>query len=222
MSTAGGGAMRRFEDRRWSTYEQEPVWRHEAARRLVRSEPVLDVGGGDGLLLRMLADRGFGELAMADFSSVAVERARAAGFVAHLVDLEAGLPFDDDAFGTVCALDVLEHLLEPERALAELARVGREVVIVVPNFSYWRDRVRMLAGRVPFQLQPGRGHVYWFNRRVLDEVIASAGLGAVEVVPAAPARLGLIGRLLAARFPNAFAHSFAVRASRPHDVSGAR
>jgi methionine biosynthesis protein MetW len=214
--------MRRFEDRRWSTYEQEPVWRHEAAARLVRSGPVLDVGGGDGLFLRMLADRGLGELAMADFSSVAVERARAAGFTAHVVDLETGLPFDDDAFGTVCALDVLEHLLDPARALAELARVGREVVIVVPNFSYWRDRARMLAGRVPYQLRPARGHVYWFNRRVLGDVIASAGLGDVEIVPAAPARLGAIGRILAERLPNAFAHSFAVRASRGQAVSAAR
>lgn len=214
--------MQRFEDGRWKSYAQEPVWRHHAAARLVRHEPVLDVGGGDGLFLRILAERGLVELEMADFSAVAVERARVAGFSAHLVDLDEGLPFGDDAFGTVCALDVLEHLMDPSTALREMARVGREVVIVVPNFSYWRDRVRTLAGRVPFQLRPARGHVYWFNRTVLREVIASAGLTATEVVSAAPERLGSLGRLLASWLPNAFAHSFAIRATRRPAINDAR
>lgn len=189
------------------------MWRHHAAARLVRLEPVLDVGGGDGLFLRMLAERGLTELAMADFSSVAVDRASAAGLTAHLVDLGGGLPFDDGAFGTVCALDVLEHLPDPTRVLVEMARVGREVVVVVPNFSYWLDRLRVISGRVPFQLRPARGHVYWFNHAVLREQLAAAGLSVNESVRAAPTRLGALGRFLAHRLPNVFAHSFAVRAT---------
>ncbi len=209
-----GESMRRFEDRRWSSYVQEPMWRHRAALALVRQEPVLDVGGGDGLFLTMLAERGLTELAMADFSEVAVERARESGLDAHLVDLDEGLPFPDGAFGTVCALDVLEHLTDPAQGLAELARVGREVVIVVPNFSYWRDRLRVAMGRVPFMLRPGRGHVYWFNRRVLNGLLADAGLRVETTRRGGPARLGPLGRFLAASLPNTFAHSFAVRAVR--------
>jgi len=212
--TREGDAMRRFEDRRWSNYTQEAVWRHTAALGLVRREPVLDVGGGDGLFLRMLAERGLTELAMADFSEVAVERARENGLEAHLIDLDDGLPFADGAFGTVCALDVLEHLTDPGRALAELARVGHEVVIVVPNFSYWRDRLRVAAGRVPLQLRPARGHVHWFNRRVLDEVLAEAGLRVDANLNAPAVRLGALGRFLASSAPNLFAHSFGVRAVR--------
>jgi methionine biosynthesis protein MetW len=212
--TREGDAMRRFEDRRWSNYTQEPVWRHTAALGLVRREPVLDVGGGDGLFLRMLAERGMTELAMADFSQVAVDRARESGIDAHLVDLDEGLPFSDGAFGTVCALDVLEHLTDPGRALAELARVGREVVIVVPNFSYWRDRLRVAVGRVPLQLRPARGHVHWFNRRVLDEILAESGLRVDAYLNAPAVRLGALGRFLASSAPNLFAHSFGVRAVR--------
>jgi methionine biosynthesis protein MetW len=209
-----GDSMRRFEDARWSSSRQQPMWRHRAALELVREEPVLDVGGGDGLFLTMLAERGLSELAMADFSEVAIERARASGLDAHLVDLDEGLPFPDGAFGTVCALDVLEHLLDPARGLAELARVGREVVIVVPNFSYWRDRLRVATGRVPFQFRPARGHVYWFNRPVLEDLLTQAGLRVEASRRGGPERLGPLGSALAAALPNAFSHSFAVRAVR--------
>ena len=209
-----GDSMRRFEDRRWSSTTQERMWRHRAALELVREEPVLDVGGGDGLFLTMLAERGLTELAMADFSEVAIERARASGLDAHLVDLSEGLPFADGAFGTVCALDVLEHLHDPSQGLSELARVGREVVIVVPNFSYWRDRLRVAMGRVPFQLRPARGHVYWFNRRVLNDLLKEAGLRVEATRRGGPERLGPVGSFLAVCLPNTFSHSFAIRAVR--------
>jgi hypothetical protein len=69
-------------------------------------------------------------------------------------------------------------------------------------------------GRVPFQLRPGRGHVYWFNRRVLSGLLADAGMRVEATRRGGPARLGPLGRFLAASLPNAFAHSFAVRAVR--------
>ena len=207
--------MRRFEDRRWTSRRQAPVWRHRAALELVRQVPVLDVGGGDGLFLRMLAERGLSPAEMTDLSPVAVERARSDGLTAHLVDLDEGLPFADGAFGTVCALDVLEHLTDPAAALSEMARVGREVVVVVPNFSYWRDRIRVAFGRVPFQLRPGRGHVTWFNATVLRDLLSTTQLRVDEIVHAGSTRLSGPGALLASRLPNAFAHSFAVRAARP-------
>ena len=46
-----------FEDHRWSSHDQELVWRHEVALKLVREEPVLDVGAGDGLFLSLLQAR---------------------------------------------------------------------------------------------------------------------------------------------------------------------
>ena len=100
--------VRTFEDERWTTTPQQPVWRHRTACQMVHGEPVLDVGGGDGLLLRMLRERGLKELAMTDLSPVGVERAREAGFDGTIADATLRLPFQDQSFGTVCALDVLE------------------------------------------------------------------------------------------------------------------
>jgi SAM-dependent methyltransferase len=214
MSVSETGGVRRFEDHRWSGADQAIVWRHRVALELVRADPVLDVGGGAGLLLTMLKGRGHEDVRLVDISPVAVEKARRAGFAAEVGDLLERLPFESDSFGTACALDVLEHLLEPLPALRELARVGREVVIAVPNFSHLKGRLTMLVGRVPFQSKPNRGHSYWMNERVLRVLIADAGLR-VEAWRNEPStRLRRMGRRLADWFPNLFAVSFAVRLVR--------
>jgi SAM-dependent methyltransferase len=192
--------------------DQAPVWRHHAALDLVREEPVLDVGGGDGLLLRMLRDRGVADLRLADLSSVGVEKARASGFAGDVVDVTAGpLPYDDDAFGTVCALDVLEHLREPLPALRELARVGRDVVIAVPNFVALRERLTMVQGGVPFQARPQRGHVHWFTEPILRRLFDDAGLRVDAWRVESSRRLGRPGAWLAVRRPNLFGIAFAAR-----------
>jgi methionine biosynthesis protein MetW len=204
--------VRAFEDRRWSEKDQTPVWRHRAALELVRQEPVLDVGGGDGLLLRMLRDRGITDVRLTDLSPVGVEKARIAGFPADVVDVTVEpLPFGDDAFGTVCALDVLEHLREPLRALREMARVGREVVVAVPNFAALHERLTMLKGGVPFQSRPQRGHVHWFDEPTLRRLFEDAGVrvDAWRVEPSR--RLGRAGVWLADRRPNLFGVAFAAR-----------
>ncbi len=204
-----------FEDARWSRTDQPVEWRHRAALRLVLAEPVLDVGAGDGLFLWMLRlHYGFSELRLLDLSPVAVEKARRKGIPAVRGDVTQPLPYADGVFGTACAIDVLEHLHDPARALRELARVARAVVIVVPNFHYWRDRWRMVTGRVPFQCKPERGHVHWFNPMRLDVTLAYAGLHAEATLVGGPGALGSLGKRMARRWPALFAHSLAVRAVR--------
>ena len=62
-------------------------------------------------------------------------------------NLDDDLPFGDDSFDVVTALDVLEHLDNPHAALSELIRVARKTVIVsLPNMYYIEFRLRFLAG----------------------------------------------------------------------------
>jgi SAM-dependent methyltransferase len=142
---------------------------------------------------------------------VGVNRARAAGFNAEVGDALAGLPYGDDEFATVCALDVLEHLLDPLTALRELARIGREVIVATPNFNHLKARLTVAAGRVPFQNKPARGHSYWMNHQVLARLSDEAGLRAVEWRFEPSSRLGSVGQRLADLRPNLFAVAFAVR-----------
>ena len=71
----------------------------------------------------------------------------------------AALPFRDASFDALLASHVMEHLPEPQRALAEMARVlkpGGVVLLLTPNRFHY---VPLLAGLLPHRL-----HV-WFNRR---------------------------------------------------------
>ena len=204
-----------FEDRFWGQRDQEVVWRHKIALELVLDEPVLDVGGGDGLLLSLLRERrGFTRLSLSDVSPVAVEKAKRKGFEAQVIDITNPLPFPDNSFGTACALDVLEHLYDPAITLQEMARVAQRVVFVVPNFHYWKDRLKMLMGRVPFQCKPKRAHVHWFNYPTLQVMLEEQGLQIETIVCGGFVRLGPVGGWLARRHPNLFAHSFAVRVKK--------
>jgi SAM-dependent methyltransferase len=63
-------------------------------------------------------------------------------------DLEKPLPFEDNAFDIVTALDVLEHLNDPHSALRELFRVARSAVFIsLPNMYYISFRKNFLLGR---------------------------------------------------------------------------
>jgi len=61
---------------------------------------------------------------------------------------EAGLPFQNQAFDTVVALDVLEHLNHLHLAFDELCRVSQRFIIVgLPNMYEWRFRLKFLLGQ---------------------------------------------------------------------------
>lgn len=62
-------------------------------------------------------------------------------------NLEEKLPFEDDSFDVVTALDVIEHLNDPHSALKELCRVAKKSVIIsLPNMFYIEFRMRFLFG----------------------------------------------------------------------------
>lgn len=66
-----------------------------------------------------------------------------------LCDLEnSSLPYEDNSFDVVTALDVLEHLENPDQVLSEIIRVSKKMsVISLPNMYYYKFRLNFLFGR---------------------------------------------------------------------------
>ncbi|MGI8542196.1 MAG: class I SAM-dependent methyltransferase [Aridibacter sp.] len=97
---------------------------------------ILDVGCGTGANLEML--KNFGEAEGVDVSDEALEFCRKKGLKVHK-GLAEELPFEDETFDVVTALDVVEHLDDDIAGLREMFRVlkkGGKTLIFVPAFMW--------------------------------------------------------------------------------------
>lgn len=126
---------------------------------------VLEVGAGEGEILQRISTR-FPEAATIGIDlpddDLAAEWERR-GVTAEFGDVTA-LRFDDGQFDLVLAIEVLEHVPQPERALAEIARVcSGTVVLSVPFEPVWRVG-NMARGRYLRQLGNTPGHVNHWHR----------------------------------------------------------
>ncbi|MFZ2302184.1 MAG: methionine biosynthesis protein MetW [Gallionella sp.] len=111
---------------------------------------VLDLGCGDGSLLRYLREtrgvRGYGvEISDIDIVSCIVN-----GMNVIQDNLESGLSdFEDNSFDFVILSQTLQATRHTEALIREMLRVGREGIVSFPNFGYWRNRLRVLLGNMP-------------------------------------------------------------------------
>jgi methionine biosynthesis protein MetW len=122
---------------------------------------VLDLGCGDGTLLRYLKDTrrttGYG-VEIADEGVLACVKN---GVAVVQSDLERGLSgFDDGSFDYVVLSQTLQAMKNSEIIIREMLRVGREGIVTFPNFGYWKNRLEVLRGRMP--VSDNLPH-QWFN-----------------------------------------------------------
>jgi len=111
---------------------------------------VLDLGCGDGSLLRYLKEtravRGYGvEISDADIVSCIAN-----GVNVIQNDLESGLSdFENGSFDFVMLSQTLQATRHTEPLIREMLRVGREGIVSFPNFGYWKNRFSVLLGNMP-------------------------------------------------------------------------
>jgi ubiquinone/menaquinone biosynthesis C-methylase UbiE len=134
---------------------------------------VLDVGCGEGVLTERFAERVDGGhvvgMDLDDPKLRAEWTARTRSNLEFRALAGPDLPFSDNEFDIACALEVLEHVPDPEHTLAEVVRVARRHVLVsVPREPLWRA-LNMLRGAYVRQLGNTPGHVnHWSRGAFLD------------------------------------------------------
>jgi glycosyltransferase involved in cell wall biosynthesis len=158
----------------WSSHGQLLAW-------LSRRQPsrILDVGCADGRLGELLRLSGHTVLGV-DAMKLDGVQDRLDGFVE--ADLNDGLPPEvGTGFDVVVAADVLEHVIDPTAALAQLRDVlapGGVLMVSVPNFAHWYPRLRVLFGRFGYDRRGilDATHLRFFTRTSFEQLLESAGL----------------------------------------------
>jgi 2-polyprenyl-3-methyl-5-hydroxy-6-metoxy-1,4-benzoquinol methylase len=85
------------------------------------------------------------------------------------------LPFADDEFELAAAIEVLEHVPDPERTVAEMARVARSHLLVsVPHEPLWRA-LNMARGAYIRDLGNTPGHLNHWTRRGFVRMLSAYG-----------------------------------------------
>lgn len=120
------------------------------AHWIPHGERVLDLGCGDGKLLRYLHETkgiaGYG---------VEIDPESVLGCIRNNVDviqidIEGGLSgFEDGSFNHVIISQALQAMHATERILSEMLRVAEEAVVSFPNFAYRANRSAIAAGHMP-------------------------------------------------------------------------
>jgi ubiquinone/menaquinone biosynthesis C-methylase UbiE len=104
---------------------------------------IVDVGCGEGVLIEQWARQlGDGRVAGVDLEDPKLraewEKRRLPNLEFHTVESQT-LPFAENEFELAAAIEALEHIPDPERTVAEMARVARSHLLVsVPREPLWR------------------------------------------------------------------------------------
>jgi 2-polyprenyl-3-methyl-5-hydroxy-6-metoxy-1,4-benzoquinol methylase len=148
---------------------------------LARAAPhsLLDVGCGEGVLVHRWAlqapDRRIVGIDLEEDSIQAGWAERRAPNLEYRTMPAENLPFATDEFDLATAIEVLEHVPDPERTLAEMARCAeRHLLVSVPREPLWRA-LNLARGAYLGQLGNTPGHLNHWSKRSFVRLLSRYG-----------------------------------------------
>ena len=140
---------------------------------------VLDVGCGEGVLTHEWAERlGDGRIVGIDLDDPKLRaewRERRRQNLEYRVADATALSFGDGEFDLAAAIEVLEHVPDPEATVAEMARVARRHLLVsVPREPLWRA-LNVARGAYVRELGNTPGHVNHWSKRAFVSLLSRHG-----------------------------------------------
>ena len=144
---------------------------------------LLDVGCGEGVLTHQWAGQIDGPVVGIDLDDPLLHeqwKNRTAPNLEYRVMKAERMPFSDGEFDVATAIEVLEHVPDPEHTVAEMARVAeRWLLVSVPREPMWRG-LNMARGAYLSDLGNTPGHLNHWSKRSFVELLSRYG----EVVQA--------------------------------------
>lgn len=108
---------------------------------------VLDIGCGDGTLLRLLAEKRDVDGRGIELSQAGVNSCVAQGLSVIQGDADTDLVhYPDLAFDFAILSQTIQATYSPRHVLEQLLRIGKRAVVSFPNFGHWQVRAQLLFG----------------------------------------------------------------------------
>lgn len=142
---------------------------------LARPGSVLDVGCGEGVMTEQMADRlNGGRIVGIDLDDPKLReewQGRRRPNLTYIAVPAEQMPFEEDEFEMASALEVLEHVHDPDLVLSQMARIARSHLLVsVPREPIWR-MVNVARGSYLRDWGNTPGHLnHWSKPAFLDLV----------------------------------------------------
>ena len=142
-------------------------------------DSVLDVGCGEGVLTyqwaQQLGERRIVGIDLADPKLEAEWATRQRPNLEYRTMRAENLPFAENEFDLASAIEVLEHVPDPEHTLAEMARVAsRHLLVSVPREPLWRG-LNMARGAYLRELGNTPGHLNHWSKRAFVGLLRRHG-----------------------------------------------
>ncbi|WP_411822778.1 methionine biosynthesis protein MetW [Leptospira sp. 'Mane'] len=122
---------------------------------------VLDLGCGNGELMYLLKKKGV-RVQGIEKDDECIIRCVKKGLYVHHGDIDDGLAHHlDQSFDYIILNQTIQQTLNPGDIIRECLRIGKQVIVVFPNFSHWQIRMSVLfSGRTPVtKLMP----FHWYD-----------------------------------------------------------
>lgn len=200
-------------------------------RQVPSGSKVLEIGCGSGRLANILSIR-------KKCSVYCVEKDPSMAVIAknkcvemHNIDIETtGLPYETGFFDFIILVNVLEHMKEPSKMLADLKKYLRDggfLIYSVPNIVNWHSRLTIFLGKFEYADSGvfDKTHLRFYNLNSAKKLAADAGyrIVSLDVTPSIylfKEKLNFLWYGLAVLRKNLFADEFIIKAKKAQEYMG--
>ena len=121
------------------------------ANSIQREKSILDVGCGDGELMKFIYENISKKIRGLEISKDNVQKCNQKGLTVIEGNAEMDLQqFPSNSFDYVILSQTLQAFLNPEKVISDLLRIGKTSIVTIPNFGFWKVRFNLLfKGTMP-------------------------------------------------------------------------